>query len=102
MRAIRYSQTFFEELAELLEQGVGRFGIRVVAEKRNLVLTTIKNAIAQFPVRPVDPVLGVCCYHVRKTPFVVFYDFDATELRVHLVIHASADRTQVDLMKVVW
>ena len=71
MRSLRYSQTFFEELAELLEQGVARFGNRVVGEKRNLVLASIKNALAQYPVKPVDPVLGVCCYHVRKTPFVV-------------------------------
>ena len=36
---------------------------------------------------------------VAKTPFVLLYD-DA-ELRIHMIIHASADRTPIDLSRVV-
>lgn len=102
MRTIKYSRSFFEEFAVLLEQGVDRFGARVVADKRSLVLDTIKNFLAVYPRRPVDPVLGICAYQVRKSPFVVLYDFDGNELRIHLVIHSAADRTQVDLAAVKW
>ena len=102
MRTIRYSSSFFEELATLLEQGIDRFGPAVVARKRAAVLGTIKDFLALHPVRPVDAVLGICAYQVRNSPFVIVYDYDDAELRVHLVIHASADRTLVDLSTVVW
>ena len=102
MRSIRYSQSFYEELATLLEQGIDRFGPAVVAQKRADVLGTIKDYLAHHPRRPVDDVLGICAYQVRTVPFVILYDYDDSELRVHLVIHASADRTQVDLGAVVW
>jgi plasmid stabilization system protein ParE len=102
MRRVRYSRSFFEEFATLLEQGVDRFGPTVVAAKRAALLDTINRVLARHPKRPVDPDLGMCAYQVRKSPFVVLYDYDEDELRVHLVIHASSDRTQVDLSKVVW
>ena len=102
MRTIRLSRSFSDELANLLKQGRPKFGARVVAEKRALVFRAIETTLAQFPIRPVDPILGICAYFVRRTPFVVLYDYDDDELRIHLVIHASADRTQIDLSAVVW
>lgn len=102
MRRIRYSQSFYEEFAILLEQGVDRFGPAVVAAKRARVLDTISNMLARHPRRAVEPVLGICAFQVRTTPFVVLYDYDDDELRVHLVIHVSADRAQVNLSAVIW
>ena len=102
MRAVRFSRTFRVEFAALLAQGVPRFGAAVVAQKRAAVLNTIRNFLARHPVRPVDPVIGICAYPVTRTPFVILYDYDDAELRIHLVIHASADRTLVDLDTVVW
>ena len=102
MRAIRFSRTFRTELAALLRQGVPRFGPAVVAQKRAAVLDTIRNFLARHPMRPVDPVIGICAYPVTGVPFVILYDYDDAELRIHLVIHASADRTLVDLSTVVW
>ena len=71
MRSIRYSQSFFDELATLLEQGVDRFGPAVVAQKRADVLCTIKDFLAHHPVRTIDAVLGICAYQVRTAPFVI-------------------------------
>lgn len=45
---------------------------------------------------------GICTYHVTKTPFVLLYDFDGSELRGHLIIHASMDRAAIDLSTVIW
>ncbi len=102
MRSIRYSLSFYDEFASLLEQGIDRFGPAVVAQKRADVLRTILDFLAHYPVRAIDPVLGICAHQVRTVPFVILYDYDDSELRIHLVIHAAADRTLVDLGAVVW
>ncbi len=102
MRDLRYSKSFHIEFAALLAQGSLRFGRRVVKEKQAKVVDVIENILVPHPKRPIDPVLGICAYHVAKTPFVVLYDFDDSELRVHLIIHAKADRTLIDLSTVVW
>ena len=85
-----------------MAHGVPRFGPAVVAQKRAAVLNTIRNFLARHPVRPVDPIIGIYAYPVTGVPFVILYDYDDAELRIHLVIHASADRTLVDLGTVVW
>ena len=102
MRAIKLSRTFNDELAELLAQGIDRFGAKVVGQKRALVFHTIENFIAHHPVRPIDPDLGICAYPLSGAPFIVIYDYDDHVLRVHLIIHAKADRRLVDLSTVVW
>lgn len=102
MRAIRYSQTFRQELVELLAQGIDRFGVAVVAEKRALVYRAIQDVIALYPIRPVDPIVGLCAYPVSRTPFVLLYDYDDEELRMHVIIHGGADRSLIDLSTIVW
>ena len=102
MRTVRLSRTYQEELVELLSQGLPRFGTTVVAEKRASVIDTIDNFLVFHPRRPLDPILGICAYPVTKTPFVLLYDYDDHELRIHLIIHGSADRTLIDLSTVVW
>ena len=102
MRTIRQSQSFNEELAELLLQGLPRFGARAVTQSSNRVRHAIEHLLVHHPVRPIDPDLGICANPVNGVPFVWLYDYDDTELRVHLVIHASADRRDVDLSTIVW
>lgn len=102
MRNIRYSRTFYDEFAALLEQGIDRFGASVVAEKRDKVFRVIETFLAVHPVRPVDPDIGLCAYPVTGTPFVLVYDYDDDELRLHMIIHGHADRTGLDLGKVEW
>ena len=101
MRTVRLSQSFRDELTRLLGQGA-RFGAMVIADKRACVIHTIETTLTTNPKRPIDPVLGICTYHVTKTPFVLLYDYDDSELRVHLIIHAKADRALIDLTTVIW
>jgi hypothetical protein len=49
-----------------------------------------------------DDDIGLHTYHVARTPFVVAYDFDDAELRLHLIFHEHADRTKIDPKTVVW
>lgn len=102
MRRVRFSQTFGDEYEALLRQGLTHFSVQVIQSKRHLVHTTIHQFLARHPVRPVDPALGICAYEVAKTPFVLLYDYDDDELRIHLVVHKSADRTKIDLSKIAW
>lgn len=102
MRRVRLSKTFGVEAEALLEQGVARFGFAVIEQKRNLIRKTIEQYLALYPRRPVDPILGIWSYPVTDTPFVLIYDFDDAELRIHLMIHERADRTLIDLSTVDW
>ena len=102
MRSIRLSRSFNEELVALLEQGLPRFGAKVVAEKRALVFRTIQHFLAEYPVRTVDPDIGLCAYPVTTTPFVLIYDYDDSELRIYLIIHGAADRSKIDLTSIAW
>ena len=102
MRRIRVSRTYQNELERLLEQGIARFGLALVEQKRDLINDTIELFLAHHPRRPVDPALGIWSYPVTDAPFVLLYDFDDDELRIHLIIHESADRTLIDLSTIEW
>jgi plasmid stabilization system protein ParE len=103
MRAVRYSVTARDQLRELLAQGVPRFGAQVVAEKRDRVYDTIDNFLTEFPaVKKPHPDLGLVVYPISQTPFVVLYDFDDSELRVHFIFHKHADLRQLDPTSVEW
>ena len=96
MRRVRLSKTFLDQLDILLEQGYPRFGERVIVEKRNRVFDVINDHISNFPKIPIDPSLGLCVYSVSQTPFVLIYDFDEAELRVHFILHGGMDRSNLD------
>ena len=102
MRRIRLSRTFRDQLDALIAQGYPRFGERVVTEKRDLVLHTITEHLARHPRRPRHPQHGMCVYAVSKTPFVLIYDYDADELRVHFIFHGADDMSQLDPKTVEW
>ena len=102
MRRVRLSQTFRDQLDELIAQGYPKFGERIVTEKRDLVLRTITEHLARHPRRPRHPQHGMCVYAVSKTPFVLIYDFDDDELRVLLIFHGADDLRRLDPNAVEW
>ena len=103
MRDVRLSRTFFEQLHTLLEQGYPRFGAAVVAEKRNRVFAFIESYLAYFPsAKRSDPISHLTAHGVDKTPFVILYDYDDLELRIHFIVHKSADRSKIDLSSAEW
>jgi plasmid stabilization system protein ParE len=103
MRNVRVSKTALDQLNALLAQGVEPFGVRVVAEKRNRVYATIEHLLAEFPaIKRPHPNLGLCVYPIARTPFVILYDFDDTELRVHFIFHRHFDLRDLDRGSVEW
>ena len=103
MRTVRFSLTFNDQFNELLEQGEHRFGIAVVEQKKDIVYTTIERFLARHPnaKRP-DPTHGLCAYPISKMPFVVLYDFDDSELRVHFIFHKHADLRDLNPATAEW
>jgi plasmid stabilization system protein ParE len=103
MRSIRISKTFTDEFEMLLDQGEAKFGTTVVDSKKQLVRSTITGHLATFPLTGrVEPAHGLYIYAVRRSPFVLLYDFDDAELRIHMVVHKGADRTTLDPSRVEW
>ena len=102
MRRVRLSSTFRDQLDELIAQGFPKFGERVVAEKRDLVLDLINGHLARHPLRPRHPQHGMCVYSVSKTPFVLIYDYDDEELRVLFIFHGADDLRRIDVRTVAW
>ena len=103
MRAVKLSKTAIEQLNVLLEQGVDRFGSRVVAEKRDLVYDTLDTYLAVHPrIKKANRRLRLRVYPITDTPFMVLYDFDDTELRLHFVFHRSASLRNLDPKSAEW
>jgi plasmid stabilization system protein ParE len=103
MRSVRLSITFNDQLNELLDYGEPRFGAAVTEKKSNTVYDTIERYLAVHPeLRQPDPVLGLRRYPVSRTPFVLLYDFDEAEVRVHFIVHASADFDAIDPNSAEW
>jgi hypothetical protein len=103
MRQVRYSKTFARAIDTLLAQGEPKFGAAVVRSKRKLVRETAEHYLAHFLAakRP-DRSLGLTIYPVDKTLFVILYDYDDAELRVHFIFHRHADLTELDPTSVEW
>lgn len=102
MRTVRYSATFIKQSNTLLAQVEPKFGARVIDEKRDLVYDAIDHHIAMHPRKVVDPETRLHAYPVAKTPFVVLYEFDDSEVRVFYIIHGRSDRTRIDPTDVEW
>ena len=103
MRRVRISKTFTQQLHALMAQGLPVFGERVVMQKRDLVYDLIEHHLAHFPAsKTPDPKLGLTVYRVAKTPFVVLYDYDDAELRLHFILPARADRRDLDPTSAEW
>lgn len=103
MRRVCRSIEYVEELQRLLRQGLPKFGYAVVEEKRALVDACIEHRLVNHPAtRRIDPALGLYTYPVTGTPFVLVYDFDDSEVRIHYIFHVSADRTALDMSLITW
>jgi plasmid stabilization system protein ParE len=103
MRNVRVSKTALDQLNALLAQGIEPFGVRVVAQKRDRVYSTIEHVLAAFPaIKRPHPGLGLCVYPIARTPFVMLCDLDDTELRVHFIFHRHADLHDLDPGSAEW
>ena len=103
MRSIRYSITFNNQLTELLDQGEAKFGRAVVDSKKNIVYDTIYRHLANFPgTARREEAHGLFVYQIGKTPFVVLFEYDDNELRIHFVVHNRADRSRIDPAGIEW
>ena len=103
MRTVRLSKTFDAQLIELLDQGEPKFGRILVDAKKELVFAAIEYHIAEFPdTARLDPLLNLYARSVARTPFIVIFDFDDTELRVHFIVHRHADRSLIDPADIEW
>lgn len=103
MRSLRLSVTFNDQLNELLAHGEDRFGVAVANEKRAKVYSTIRNILSRHP-RAKRPHrrLKLVVYPVTDTPFVVLYDYDDTELRVHFLLHHRTSLRDLDPTSAEW
>ena len=103
MRRVRVSVTATNGLETLLAQGMPKFGLTVILEKRALLYTAIEPRLAQQP-RAGTSSNGEPFYHyqVRNTPFTVIYEFDDDELRVLFIAHKSQDRRLLNPADVEW
>ncbi len=102
MRQVRYSATFIRQFNTLLAHGEAKFGARVDDEKRDLVYDCIDNFLTRFPSKRRDSDIDLHTHAIARTPFVVIYDFDDTELRVYFIVHGCADHTRIDPNDVEW
>jgi plasmid stabilization system protein ParE len=103
MRSVRYSKTFNDQLADLIEYGERRYGQAIAEAKQELVFSTVESYLSHFPgAKRADESLGLTVHSVPKTPFMILFDYDDTELRVHFVFYKSADMTELDPGSVEW
>jgi hypothetical protein len=102
MRRVVRSRTYVEQLKTFIEQGTKTFGATVAERTLARIDHTIEQHLARYPKKPFDDQLGLYVYAVSRTPFVLIYDFDEEEIRVHFIVPARADRTSIDPMSVDW
>lgn len=103
MRRVRLSRSFAETFKKQLLYGASRYATLVVEDKRARVERTIFEVLCSNPgIGKFVPDLGLRLYRVSKTPFILLYDFDDNELRMHPLVHARSDRSGIDLAEVDW
>lgn len=93
MRSVRISTTARQQLHDLLEQGRVHYSPATLQAKYQLVRDVALDYLTVFPeAHRQEPERGLRLFAVPKTPFVIAYDFDAIEVRVHLVFHRKENR----------
>ena len=98
----------FADGTRAIQQDVGsrrceKFGAAIADEKQRIVLDTLENYLAEFPHQGgSDRRRRLHHFPVSKTPFVVVYEFDETELRVLFIVPKGADRRRLDPSTVEW
>lgn len=103
MRTVRLSKTFERQLADLLDYGEQRFGRAVAAASKTRVERAIRDFLVAFPrAKTTDADLGLTRYPVTRTPFVLLYDFDDAELRVHFLFQEHVSLDELDPSAAEW
>lgn len=102
MRRVVRSRTYVAQLKTFIAQGAETFGAAVAERTLAHIDHTIERHLARHPRKPIDEQLGLYVYAVSRTPFVLIYDFDEEEIRMHFILPARADRTRIDPMSVDW
>jgi plasmid stabilization system protein ParE len=102
MRRVVRSRTYVAQLKTFIERGTETFGFAVAQRTLARIDRTIEQHLVDFPKRPIDGLLGLYVYQVTRTPFALIYDFDESELRVHFIVAARADRAKIDPAAAEW
>jgi plasmid stabilization system protein ParE len=103
MRAVVYSITFNDQLNAMFGYSDQHFGAMQTDQMKQRLYAKVDTFLALFPAaKQPDPELGLTLYPIHGTPFVVAYDFDDDELRMHFVFHKSTDTTAIDPGGAVW
>lgn len=102
MRRVVRSRTYVEQLKTFIAQGTETFGAAVAERTLARIDHAIEQHLAHYPKKSIDEQIGLYIYPVARTPFVLIYDFDDSELRVHFIVPARADRTRIDPMSAEW
>ena len=98
MRTVIRSKTYLAQLKLLLELGAERYGTALVEKKLARLDHTIETHLTAFPgTKRRHSGLGLVVYPVTETPFIVVYDFDEHELRLHFVFLTGAGTRLEDL-----
>jgi len=100
MRRVVRSRTYVAQLKTFIDQGTETFGAAIAERTLARIDHTIEQHLARYPKKPIDDQLGLYVYAVSRTPFVLIYNFDEEEMRVHFIVPARADRTRIDPMSV--
>ena len=102
MRTARISITAQVQLRELLAQGA-KYYEPIFLETKRLLFYAAVRSLLDFPARrATNRGLGLRLYRVQSTPFLIAYDFDEVELRIHTVFHHHADRHLENLRAIEW
>src|SRR5438874_13135475 len=102
MRRVIRSRTYVAQLRTLLEHGAAVFGTAVAEQTLFRIDHVIEKHLAHFPKKPIDEKLGLRVFAILRTPFVLIYDFDENELRIHFIIPMRTDRRNIDSMSAEW
>ncbi len=72
-------------------------------KKRALVVSTIHDFLARHPdAKRRHPRLNLVVYPISKTPFVVLFDFNDADLRMHFIFHEHSSLEDFDPTSAEW
>ena len=102
MRRIVRSRTYVAQLKTFIREGAETFGAAVAAANAFSHRSDHRAPSHPLSEKTLHDRLSLYVYPVRRTPFVLIYDFDEAELRVHFIVHGRADRTRIDPTSAEW
>jgi mRNA-degrading endonuclease RelE of RelBE toxin-antitoxin system len=92
-----------ENLAVLLAAGAKHYSQDFLELQRKRVFAAVRSRLLDMPeAYRVDPAIGLRTMQVKHTPFRLAYDFDDTQVRVHVIFHRHANRETIDITSIDW